>query len=75
LFTSSSSERKRPSQRPINCQRNLPGESFEEAVAKNDVRFEARRESSGEFMALIDTFSLWFNIVTPYPVSHENGMA
>jgi linear primary-alkylsulfatase len=38
--------------------------TVEAAVAKGDLTFGGRREAFGEFMGLLDTFPLWFNIVT-----------
>jgi alkyl sulfatase BDS1-like metallo-beta-lactamase superfamily hydrolase len=39
--------------------------TLEQAITKGDVKIEGRREALGEFLALLDTFPFWFNIVTP----------
>lgn len=39
--------------------------TLEQAITKGDIRIEGRRESLGEFLALLDSFPFWFNIVTP----------
>jgi alkyl sulfatase BDS1-like metallo-beta-lactamase superfamily hydrolase len=36
-----------------------------EAIASGQARLDGRREAFGEFMALLDEFPFWFNIVTP----------
>ncbi len=38
--------------------------TVESATAKGDLMFGGRREAFGEFIALLDTFPLWFKIVT-----------
>jgi alkyl sulfatase BDS1-like metallo-beta-lactamase superfamily hydrolase len=44
----------------------LLGEStLPEKLAAGEVQIEGRREALGEFLALMDTFEFWFNIVTP----------
>ena len=39
--------------------------TLEQAITKGDIKIEGRREALGEFLALLDTFPFWFNIVTP----------
>jgi len=39
--------------------------TLEQAVAKGDLKIDGKREAFIEFMALLDTFPFWFNIVTP----------
>lgn len=39
--------------------------TLEAAIAKGDVKVEGRKEALGEFLAMLDTFPFWFNIVTP----------
>jgi alkyl sulfatase BDS1-like metallo-beta-lactamase superfamily hydrolase len=39
--------------------------TIENAIAKGDMKVEGRREALSEFLALLDTFPFWFNIVTP----------
>jgi alkyl sulfatase BDS1-like metallo-beta-lactamase superfamily hydrolase len=39
--------------------------TLEQAIVKGDVKIEGRKEALGEFLALLDTFPFWFNIVTP----------
>jgi alkyl sulfatase BDS1-like metallo-beta-lactamase superfamily hydrolase len=39
--------------------------TIESAIAKGDLKITGRREAFSEFMALLDTFPFWFNIVTP----------
>lgn len=39
--------------------------TVENAIAKGDMKIEGRREALGDFLALLDTFPFWFNIVTP----------
>ena len=39
--------------------------TMEQALASGDARLDGRREAFGEFMALLDDFPFWFNIVTP----------
>jgi linear primary-alkylsulfatase len=39
--------------------------TMEQALAAGDARLDGRREAYGEFMALLDDFPFWFNIVTP----------
>lgn len=39
--------------------------TIENAIAKGDMKVEGRREALGEFLGLLDSFSFWFNIVTP----------
>ena len=39
--------------------------TLEQAITKGDIKIEGRRESLGEFLALLDTFPFWFNVVTP----------
>lgn len=41
--------------------------TFEQKIAEGEVKIEGRREALGEFLALMDTFAYWFNIVTPRP--------
>jgi len=43
------------------------GATFEQKIAAGEVKVEGRREALGEFLALIDAFAYWFNIVTPRP--------
>ena len=38
---------------------------LDEAISQNKVTVEGNRDSVTEFVGLLDTFSLWFNIVTP----------
>ena len=39
--------------------------TLEQAVSAGEAKVEGRREAFGEFLALLDTFPFWFNIVTP----------
>jgi len=39
--------------------------TLEAAIAKGEVKIEGRKEALGEFLAMLDTFPFWFNIVTP----------
>jgi alkyl sulfatase BDS1-like metallo-beta-lactamase superfamily hydrolase len=39
--------------------------TLEQAITKGDLKVEGKREAFSEFMALLDTFPFWFNIVTP----------
>lgn len=39
--------------------------TLEQAVASGDIKVEGRKEAFGEFLAMLDTFPFWFNIVTP----------
>lgn len=39
--------------------------TLEAAIAKGDVKVEGRKEALGEFLAMLDAFPFWFNIVTP----------
>ena len=41
--------------------------TIEQAIAAGDLKVEGRREALGEFLALLDNFPFWFNIVTPNP--------
>jgi len=43
--------------------------TFDEKVAAGDVKVEGRSGAVGEFLALLDDFAFWFNIVTPRPPS------
>ncbi|OKH85726.1 hypothetical protein EB75_15655 [Mycobacterium sp. ST-F2] len=36
-----------------------------DAISANNVTVEGRRQSVDDFVGLLDTFQLWFNIVTP----------
>ncbi len=36
-----------------------------DAISANNVTVEGKRRSADEFVGLLDTFELWFNIVTP----------
>jgi len=36
-----------------------------DAITANNVTVEGNRQSVDEFVGLLDTFQLWFNIVTP----------
>ncbi|WP_020099699.1 alkyl sulfatase C-terminal domain-containing protein [Mycobacterium sp. 360MFTsu5.1] len=36
-----------------------------DAISANNVTVEGKRQSVDEFVGLLDTFQLWFNIVTP----------
>jgi alkyl sulfatase BDS1-like metallo-beta-lactamase superfamily hydrolase len=38
---------------------------LEQAVTAGDLKVEGKREAFSEFLGLLDTFPLWFNIVTP----------
>ena len=38
---------------------------LDDALSQNKVTIDGQRESFDEFMALLDTFPFWFNIVTP----------
>ena len=39
--------------------------SFDEAIAKGDLKIDGDRARFEELMGLLDTFPFWFNIVTP----------
>ncbi|PWK34984.1 alkyl/aryl-sulfatase [Cupriavidus plantarum] len=39
--------------------------TIENAIASGDMKVAGRREALGEFLALLDAFPFWFNIVTP----------
>ena len=39
--------------------------TLDQAVAAGDVKIDGRKEAVGEFLAMLDTFPFWFNIVTP----------
>jgi len=39
--------------------------TLEKAIMDGSLKVEGKRESFAEFMALLDTFGFWFNIVTP----------
>ena len=39
--------------------------TLEQAITKGDLKIEGKREAFADFMALLDTFPFWFNIVTP----------
>jgi alkyl sulfatase BDS1-like metallo-beta-lactamase superfamily hydrolase len=39
--------------------------TLENAIAKGDLKLTGRAEAFSAFMALLDTFPFWFNIVTP----------
>ena len=39
--------------------------TLEEKVASGDIKITGRKEALDEFLGLLDTFSFWFNIVTP----------
>jgi len=42
--------------------------TFDEKLAAGDVKVEGRSGAVGEFLALMDDFAFWFNIVTPRPL-------
>jgi alkyl sulfatase BDS1-like metallo-beta-lactamase superfamily hydrolase len=39
--------------------------TLEKAVESGDMKIGGRKETLGEFMAMLDTYPFWFNIVTP----------
>jgi alkyl sulfatase BDS1-like metallo-beta-lactamase superfamily hydrolase len=39
--------------------------TLEKAVEAGDIKIDGRKEALGEFLAMLDTFPFWFNIVTP----------
>jgi alkyl sulfatase BDS1-like metallo-beta-lactamase superfamily hydrolase len=41
--------------------------TFDEKLAAGDVKVDGRSGAVGEFLALMDDFAFWFNIVTPRP--------
>jgi alkyl sulfatase BDS1-like metallo-beta-lactamase superfamily hydrolase len=41
--------------------------TFDEKLAAGDVKVDGRSGAVGEFLALLDDFAFWFNIVTPRP--------
>jgi alkyl sulfatase BDS1-like metallo-beta-lactamase superfamily hydrolase len=41
--------------------------TFDAKVAAGDVKVDGRSGAVGEFLALMDDFAFWFNIVTPRP--------
>jgi alkyl sulfatase BDS1-like metallo-beta-lactamase superfamily hydrolase len=44
---------------------HLGQSTMPQAIASGQARLDGRREAFGEFMALLDDFPYWFNIVTP----------
>jgi alkyl sulfatase BDS1-like metallo-beta-lactamase superfamily hydrolase len=41
----------------------------EQAITSADLKIDGRREAFAEFVALLDNFPFWFNIVTPHKAS------
>jgi alkyl sulfatase BDS1-like metallo-beta-lactamase superfamily hydrolase len=39
--------------------------TLQQALGSGSAHLDGRREAFGEFMALLDDFPYWFNIVTP----------
>jgi alkyl sulfatase BDS1-like metallo-beta-lactamase superfamily hydrolase len=39
--------------------------TIKQKIESGDVKISGRKEALGEFLSLLDTFSFWFNIVTP----------
>ncbi|WP_284242408.1 alkyl sulfatase C-terminal domain-containing protein, partial [Neomesorhizobium albiziae] len=39
--------------------------TLEQAIANGDIKVEGRKEALGEFLAMLDNYPFWFNIVTP----------
>ena len=39
--------------------------TIKQKIESGDVKMSGRKEALGEFLFLLDTFSFWFNIVTP----------
>jgi alkyl sulfatase BDS1-like metallo-beta-lactamase superfamily hydrolase len=39
--------------------------TLDQKIASGDVKISGRKEALNEFLGLLDTFSFWFNIVTP----------
>ena len=38
---------------------------LEDAIEAGDIKVDGRKEAIGELFGILDTFSFWFNIVTP----------
>jgi alkyl sulfatase BDS1-like metallo-beta-lactamase superfamily hydrolase len=53
--------------RPVLNQIIGGGATFDEKLAAGDVKVDGRSGALGEFLALLDDFGFWFNIVTPRP--------
>jgi alkyl sulfatase BDS1-like metallo-beta-lactamase superfamily hydrolase len=47
--------------------------TIEQAVAAGEMQIEGRREALGEFLAMLDAFPFWFNIVTPNAAPQASG--
>jgi alkyl sulfatase BDS1-like metallo-beta-lactamase superfamily hydrolase len=43
--------------------------SVEQAIASGELKIDGKREAFSEFIALLDNFPFWFNIVTPQQAS------
>jgi alkyl sulfatase BDS1-like metallo-beta-lactamase superfamily hydrolase len=39
--------------------------TIEQAITSGALKIDGRKEAFGEFLALLDTFPFWFNVVTP----------
>ena len=44
---------------------NLGQTSLDQAITDGDVNIDGDAEQFGNFVAMLDTFDFWFNIVTP----------
>jgi len=43
----------------------LKEKTLQAALEAGGIRIDGRRQAFAEFMGLLDTFPVWFNIVTP----------
>lgn len=59
--------------KPILDRIQLKETTIDQAMASGDLKVEGRKEAVGEFLALLDTYPFWFNMVTPNLPQQASG--